>query len=195
MRYLSELYRLITKRHTDIVVLIDEAHRGWKQGADERLLNIVEGYRKEDIEISPSYLEQLNIESSLLQETERVMFAGLAVAIASVTENIVGGMCKHLNLPLVKSDGTRIERPNFGNKQTAIEKHLGIKFCRLTGFDGNRLARLLANCYKHSEGRVNQELAKAFRRTKGEVIAYEKENWGHMISETKLFLDGLGARL
>jgi hypothetical protein len=120
------------------------------------------------------YLDDLSI---------RILYAGLAVIISSATENLFETICSHYHIKL-KS------RAMWGDKRTALEGKLLISLEDLPGFKLNKRARLMANCFKHSDGRANEELARYTGVRKGDEIKYEIEPWDRIIRETeRMFRD------
>jgi hypothetical protein len=127
-------------------------------------------------------------EAFMLGQTERVMWASFAVAIASAVERLFGSICDSLELPLPA-------KPNWGHKKGAIEKKLGIDLASVDGFSGATLARLLGNDFKHNSGTVSPEHSSYSGRQIGVEIEYEKEQWQAILGNAKSFMCALADRL
>jgi hypothetical protein len=129
-------------------------------------------------------------EAFMLLETERVMFANLAVTIASAAENFMIGICKGRKLPCEKSGKT-----DFAVALDSLGKAIGRTISELPGYGGNQRARLLGNCFKHTEGKTNQRFVDKYGGSVGETIEYEKETWEQMIGDTETLLREVVSRL
>ena len=130
-------------------------------------------------------------EAFMLLETERVMFANLAVTIASAAENFIIGICKVRGVNYVSDSG---ETP-FGIACQGLGGSLKAVISELAGYSGNQRARMLGNCFKHSEGKTNQRFVDKYGGSLGEVIEYEKETWEQMIGDTETLLREIVSRL
>ena len=130
-------------------------------------------------------------ESVMLLETERAMFASLAVSIASTAEHFIVRLCKHRNVSLTDADG----ESDFGIICENFSKSIGVTVSSLPGYPGNQRARFLGNCYKHNGGMTDSRFAKKYKTTEGEIIEYETENWTAMIDETRALLFEICDRL
>jgi len=124
----------------------------------------------------------------VLRQTERVMFANLAVTIASTVESFVSDICASLGIKF--TDGT-----DYGRKVKALEKKLGIGFRKLPGYEAQRKARLLGNCFKHAGGKTDERYVKAFGGSEGQVIEYEEEDWVGLLRDVEMFLDAMAAEI
>jgi len=127
-------------------------------------------------------------EAFMLGQTERVMWASFAVAIASAVERLFGSICGTLELKLPA-------KPNWGQKKGAIENKLGIDFASLDGFSGATLARLLGNDFKHNSCTVGSEFSSYSGRQIGLEIEYEKEQWEAILCDAISFMCALVNRL
>jgi len=123
-----------------------------------------------------------------LQQTERVLFASLAVTISSTVESFVADICTSLRLKLR-------DRADYGCKATALEEKLGVKFLSLPGHKAQRKARLLSNCFKHFGGKTDGEYVKAFDGPKDQEIEYEGEDWAGLLSGVETFLLAVAAKI
>ena len=123
-------------------------------------------------------------EAIFLESTERVLWASLATAISSTVEASLGELCDSLKLKLP-------ERANWGTKRNALEGEVPITFGSLDGFESVNRARVMSNCFKHNDGRANEEFSKLSSQPKGEEIDYELEDWDKLIADTQTFLESL----
>ena len=134
-------------------------------------------------------------EAFLTLATERALFGSLAVAIATIAETWVGQLCRARKITFVDSKGKPIVKPNWGHKKAALEKELGVTFEGMAGFPDNKRARLLGNCFKHHEGKVDADCAKHLSLKEEEEIEYEKQDWHAMIDGTRAFLLDLAGKM
>lgn len=192
---LGEYYRGAIGEEIGKLRTIRRAISAWRVGTEKELTEFVKHYKEEHGPLPEEIADDLGHESSMAGETERAMYGSLAVSVASVAENMVSAMCKHLKVHPVDKHGNRIKQPDWGAWKNALENRLKAKFSDLDGFDENRLARLLGNCSKHEAGLVNKKLAIAFTRKEGAVIEYENEKWDGMIDGTEAFLLALASKL
>lgn len=123
-------------------------------------------------------------EAFMMLETERVMFANLGVTIASAAENFLIGICKMRQVDCVNDRG----ETDFGIACQSLGKSLNVVISDLPGYQGNQRARMLGNCFKHSEGKTNERFVRKYGGNLGESIEYESESWEEMIAETETFL-------
>ena len=126
--------------------------------------------------------DHFNDETFMLHMTSRAMFASFAVSVFASVENFVGALCEDLVITF------RNPRPNWRHKGDALEAHLRIEFRTLSGFIEINRARILGNCFKHNEGKTNDEYVAAFGGTLSQEIEYESENWSQSLSATEQFL-------
>ena len=167
----------------------------WSELVEGKLNKTVEEYEAEHGEIPEGIWDGLGDRAFSDAETQRIMYAGLASAVASCAENIVGGLCEREEVPIVNKEGKPIGRPNWGHKKGALEQHLKIDFADLEGFRLNKLSRLLSNCFKHNDGLVDAQLAKCPGFTKGEPVGYESQNWPEIIDGSREFLVALAKKM
>lgn len=130
-------------------------------------------------------------EAFMLLETERVMLANLGVSIASTAENLIVGICKSRNVNALNNFGIT----DFGIACQSLGNSLKIVLSKLPGYDGNQRARMLGNCFKHSEGKTNQKFVEKYGGDLGMTIEYEKEDWLGMIADTQTMLTEIISRL
>lgn len=124
----------------------------------------------------------------MLGEAKEMMFAGLAVAIASKIEQFMNELCK-------QEEVTLPERASWGPKRNALASKMADsnQFAMLTGLNLASRARLLGNCFKHNGGLKDKELIDHIKEGDvGEKIKYGAEDWPAMISATGEFLKALG---
>lgn len=166
----------------------------------KRLLNAINKWRNtEDAEFdefkskveansNPAWAEHgydpLADEAFMMLATERVMFANLSVTIASAAENFLVGICKMRSVNCANDRG----ETNFGIACQSLGNSLNVVISDLPGFGGNQRARMLGNCFKHSEGKTNERFVKKYGGDLGETIEYESEHWEEMIAETETLL-------
>ncbi len=81
-----------------------------------------------------------------------------------------------------------LRRPNWGDLRKLFETNLNIKFDDVPCFNNVNRVRLLNNCFKHSNGTINEDFAKNSGGTEGDDIEYESEDWEKLISGCKTFL-------
>ncbi|MBL4885762.1 MAG: hypothetical protein JKY95_14675 [Planctomycetaceae bacterium] len=130
-------------------------------------------------------------EAFMLQETERVMYANFAVTIASVVENFIINICNVRGVACVNDFG----ETHFGIACQCLGCSLKVVIHELPGYTGTQQARLLGNCFKHSDGKKNQRFVNKYGGFLDEIIEYENEDWLKMIAETKLLFSGIVQRL
>jgi len=130
-------------------------------------------------------------EAFMLHETERVMFANLAVTIASAAENFIIDICKKRNVNCANDNG----ETHFGIACQCLGCSLKVVICELPGYSGNQRARMLGNCFKHAEGKTNERFVRKYGGDLGKRIEYENEDWESAISETETLLSGIVQRL
>jgi len=122
--------------------------------------------------------------------TKEALFRGLAVSAASTVENVMGMLCQEYNVALR-------ERANWVDKRRGLEQLIGgTSLGDIPGFDSADRARILANCFKHNGGTVNQTYIAAIAiRPLGEEIRYQDENWGAILDGIQTALLALVQRL
>jgi hypothetical protein len=130
-------------------------------------------------------------EAFMLLETERVMFANLGVSIASCAENFIVGICKSRGNNYVNNAG----ESHYGIACKSLSSSLNVEISDLPGHAGNQRARMLGNCFKHSEGKANEKFATKYSVPLGEPIEFEKEDWSRMIVDTQTLLSEIVQRL
>src|SRR5271156_3493589 len=119
------------------------------------------------------------------------MFANLGVCIAACAENFIIRVCKARVVTCVNKKG----QTDFGIACTSLGASLKSEISQLPGYAGNQRARMLGNCFKHSEGKTNDCFVKKYGGVVGEEIKYEKEDWPLMIADTNRLLSEITAKL
>ncbi len=130
-------------------------------------------------------------EAFMLLGTERVMLANLGVSIAACAENFIIRVCKTRAVKCVNDKG----KTDFGIACSSLGSSLSVVLSQLPGYVGNQRARMLGNCFKHSEGKTNDSFVKKYGGTVGEEIEFEKEDWPSMIADTKTLLSEIIGKL
>jgi hypothetical protein len=130
-------------------------------------------------------------EAFMLLGTERVMFANLGVSIAACAENFIIRVCKAREVNCLNKNG----QTDFGIACQCLGCSLKTVISELPGYSGNQRARLLGNCFKHSEGKTNDRFVEKYGGVVGEEIKYEKEDWPSMIADTNRLLSEIIAKL
>lgn len=122
-----------------------------------------------------------------LLDTERLMWANLAVTISSITESFLVRVCKSYGLDHIGGNG----RADFAIACKSLSQKLATDLRSLPGAKDNQRARHLANCFKHNDRRRDQVFIDAFNGSINEEIEYEKEDWSKMIDDTRLVLESI----
>lgn len=148
------------------------AIQSWAKAEDAALDARIETFMRANGGTIPEGYDGFSDDDYSIRETERIMFAGLAVAIASAAELF----CK----PFVQ------KLKDAGTTKDAATAELA-KMPRHSNY--NR-ARILGNCFKHSKGNVSQEYVENYDdgRKKGNKIDYRAENWASIIDGLCPFL-------
>lgn len=128
--------------------------------------------------------DPISDEAFMLLGTERVMFANLGVSIAACAENFIIRVCKARGVKCVNGKG----QTDFSIACTSLGTSLKIGIFQLPGYSGIQRARMLGNCFKHSEGKTNDSFVKKYGGVVGKEIEYEKEDWPSMIADTNRLL-------
>jgi hypothetical protein len=123
--------------------------------------------------------------------TQRVMFANLAVSIAACAENFILQVCTAREVNCLNNK----KQTDYGIACNSLGNALGVVIAQLPGYDGNQRARILGNCFKHSEGKKNDRFVEKFGGAVDEAIEYEKEDWPLMIADTQELLSGITSHL
>lgn len=156
----------------------------WREVADEELK---EFERTNEQKRNSAWAEYghgpVQDEAFILLETERAMYASLGVAIASTAENLIIRIGEVRGLPHSKGNKT-----DFSVALNSLRQATAEAVSDLPGYSGNQRARKLGNCFKHCEGKANEEFAAKYNVGIGETIEYEQEDWVSMIVDTETLL-------
>ncbi len=179
---------------TDGVKHLLDAIAKWKDIAHQELKNWEK--RLEEKEDAHEYdWDNIGDEAYMIEKTETLMYANVAVSLFAVAENFLRVLCLNLDGTEVHKQIKANDRPNWGNFRNVLKQEYGIEYNKVEHFDTMDRVRLLNNCFKHNSGRPNDEYIKKYGGDYIEEIAYEKENWGTMISECKTFLLNLSGQI
>lgn len=85
---LKEYYRLAIGEEIGKLGTIRRAISAWRAGAEKELADFAKHYEDRHGALPEEIADELGHEFSMAGETERAMYAGLAVSIASVSENM-----------------------------------------------------------------------------------------------------------
>jgi hypothetical protein len=124
----------------------------------------------------------INDEHYLLHHTAERLYAGLAVSIMATLESILGMLCAEQGVKLGP-------KADWGDKRKAIQRKLRKK--RLDTFVGIAAVtrvRLLGNCFKHNDGKQNQEWVKKYGGKLHDEIEYRNEDWKELVDSIERFL-------
>ena len=115
-------------------------------------------------------------EAFVIHRTKQAMLGSLAVSIFAAVEAFVGAMCLDRGVKLKK-------RTLWGTKKKKLQDNLDVKFRDLDGFTEADRARVLGNCFKHNEGKANDEFVKVFagQLAEDEEIDFESYDWPQLI--------------
>lgn len=125
--------------------------------------------------------DPIDDERMSLHETERVMFASLAVSIASSTESFIFAMCRIVGVEYTKPSG----ETDFGVAKSKLGSKFNLDIDKIDGYTANQRARILGNCFKHNGGRKNQKFVGKYGGELDQAIEYENEKWQAMIEGTE----------
>jgi hypothetical protein len=185
---LGEYYRLVVDGRVRQLLALLRAAKDWRGIAEERLHGEMADLRQRLGELPTEIREEFGDDFSMLDTTQRDLYASLAVHVASAVESIFDSICRRRSLSLpVKA--------NWGQKRQAVENHLQLNCDDLPGMKEATLARVLGNCFKHSGGLLSDEAVKVGCGTKGDVIRYEDYDWRSIIGRVGDFLNDLTSRL
>jgi len=152
--------------------------------------------------------DDLDYKFYMLDRTKRIMYASVSVSLSSVTEDFLFSTCVNFGLikvEIIKTGGSekrkikgckgyKIKKQNWGtwgDYKERIEDYAKVQLKNVPFFCAVNRIRLLSNCLKHSNGRINGDLAKAFSGKLGDDIHYESEKWEDLICGCQTFLTSL----
>ena len=185
----KEHYRLFVDGLVEQLHALHDVVPTWRPVAEVKIGSRLDAVRRRLCEVSSDLYDDFGAEFSLLDQTQRDLYASLAVRTATSVESVFTSICRQYKLPLASA------RPDWGQKRTAVEKHLGVKCGDLPGFAAATKARGMANSYKHQGGHANEECAKLLGIKEGDVIEYEKHDWQAIIGGVSDFLHALTHRV
>lgn len=125
--------------------------------------------------------DHFNDQAYMMHVTKQSMLGSLAVTIASSVENFFGALCEDRGIQLG-------DRAGWGQKRQRLEADLGINFGDLGGVEQVTRVRLLGNCFKHNEGKIDQEFVDGCGGNVGDEIDFDAEDWPTLIDATRRFL-------
>jgi hypothetical protein len=128
-----------------------------------------------------------NDQAYMMHVTKQTMLGSFAVTMASSVENFFGALCEDLNIQLGN-------RAGWGQKRTGLETKLGISCDDLANIKQVTKVRLLGNCFKHNEGKIDSEFVDKFGGKVGDEIDFNAEEWPTLIDATRRFLLDLVSR-
>jgi hypothetical protein len=142
-------------------------------------------------------------ERYILDKTNRVMYATIAVALFAVFEDFLFSLCVCAELLKVDIEKTKdgkekrtikdyndkeINKPNWGQYRDLIKNNMNIQFDDISCHYSIQKVRLLNNCFKHSDGNIDDNFSKSYGGSIGDDIPYESENWQELIENCKTFM-------
>lgn len=181
-----------------ILNLLRLAIETWQNSEDARIgQNIKDAESSARGEFSDIVYQCIAEESGTVHFTAGIMYAGLGVAIAALVENWVIRFAINLSPSLAqrRNSAKCQERPGWGEYIGEIQKVISAKFDDMPGFKGNKLARALANCFKHNDSKASDELSRISPYRKDDPIDFHKQDWAGMIKDTQQFLTEMVNRL
>lgn len=122
-------------------------------------------------------------EDARVRETVRIMYAGLAVAIASHVESCFEFFCERCGITLAA-------RADWGAKRNQLEQTIGTAGClsSVSGSSDVKKVRLLGNCFKHNDGKANAVFVDEYGGVLSEQIDYESQLWDEIINNVGDYL-------
>lgn len=165
---------------------IDEIHgalmrllaaiQAWAKAEDVALDARIENLKRENGGEIPGEYDGFSDADCWIRETEQTMFAGLAVAIASAVDPYFKAITK--------------KHMDAGKEPAAAKKAACAELNALAHHADYNRARILANCFKHSDGNISRDYVDTYDdgRNEGDEIDYRAENWKSIIDGLRLFL-------
>lgn len=80
------------------------------------------------------------------------------------------------------------DRAGWGPKRQGLEAYLGTSFRDLGGIEQVTRVCLLGNCFKHNEGKIDQEFVDECGGNVGDEIDFDAEDWPTLIYAARRFL-------
>lgn len=161
-----------------------------RDAGQQALERFIADYQPSPIAESHGY-DPIPQEVILNEQTDRVMFANLGVAIDAEKERFVIYICETVGLDYKDKQGNA----HFGRACGSLAKKLGVDPRDLPGGALHEQARVLANCFKHGGWRMNEEAAAFLGGRVGDEIAFEDLDWPSMIAATGQVLEEIVKRL
>lgn len=194
---LGDFYALIVPDEINRLRRVLTVIELWESISDAKLNNLAQRVSERELQemVAEYGYDYVNDEVFILHQTAKVMYANLAVTIAATAETLAGHFCRARQLSYEGNSGRPINRPNWGHKKAALENALNIQFENINGFELNRKARVMGNCFKHNDGQANEEFTKLYGGQIGDDIEYVTEAWGKIIDGTEAFLLELADKL
>ena len=188
---LQEYYRLVVNGRVEQLRALLSVVPDWRGTAEKRIGGQMEELRRRLGELPSELHDDFGDEFSMLDTTQRDLYASLAVHVATAVESIFDSICHRYSLAL---PAKATWRPARGQ---AVENHLKLNCNDLPGIAEATLARVLGNCFKHSGGLVSDtpEALKVVGGKAGDVINYEKYDWRTIIERVGEFLHALTSKL
>jgi hypothetical protein len=167
-RYLQRIHRMEQLAQDDVEALQKEWDSKPHPGAD------LHGY------------EPVTAEQETTFETDRGMYALLAVAIAARVEKWLFDLCENRKLKYrTKNDKTNVD---IARKSLAAA---AISYDKLNGYESYEKAAMLGHKFKHNDGLADAEFSSQYGVPEGQPIEYENEDWPAMIAGVSTHLDEL----
>ncbi len=192
----------ILKHEIEHIQKLLSAIEKWYHGGTEELIDKQaqlekrKGAREND-------WDDFNYELYMTNKVRRIMYASVAVALFAVTEDCLFRLCVNAGLMKVEIEkendgsekrkinncnGKKIKRPGWGCYRKLIENKTKIQFDRISCLEDIKRVRLLNNCFKHSNGSMDEDFVKSFGGTLGDDIHYELERWQELIKNCETFM-------
>jgi hypothetical protein len=157
---------------------------------NQELNRFIAEYKSDPVAEAHGY-DPIPQEVMLNEQTERVMFANVAVAIDAEKERFVIYICEQIGLDHKNKKG----KANFDVACESLKTAIGVDPRKLPGAELHEQARVLANCFKHEGWKIDAEAAKFLEGDVGDEIAFEELDWPAMIAATGQVLDEIVKRL
>ena len=111
----------------------------------------------------------------LIKEPAKRCTPNLAVTVATSAETFVDRFCQAMQVSYQDKTGKPIDKPNWGHKKAALERALNVTFEDIDGFEMNCKARVMGNCFKHNEGKADEDFSKRYGGQVGDDLEYNTE--------------------
>ena len=164
-----------------------DATAKWKDVAHEELRDWQRTLEEKE-DVAEYHWNNVANEAYMVEKTERLMYANIAVSLFALSEDFLRVLCLNLDATEIHRRIKDIARPNWGHFRNILEQECGIKYDKIEHFDTMDRVRLFNNCFKHNSGRPNDEYRRKYGGDYIEEIEYEKEDWDTIISNCEAFL-------